>query len=177
MCDAPSGATSTSFTWTHIDGPSLPDDALERMLPRYLEPALDFFDAFLANRTDPASVPRVRWHLGNDGWHESPTWPPPGAREACLHLTADRLETSPGAPGEAAWVHDPEDLVPSTIVDPFSFLLEYPDENEVAARADVVVFTGEPLAEPLTLAGRVVARLWVFVAWSFASATGTSSNR
>jgi hypothetical protein len=29
------------------------DDALERMLPRYLAPALDFFDAFLAGRSDP----------------------------------------------------------------------------------------------------------------------------
>ena len=59
-----------------------------------------------------------------------------------------------------AWRHDPRDLVPSTIVDPFSFLFEYPDEGEAAARADVAVFTGEPLAEPLTLAGRVVAHLW-----------------
>ena len=38
---------------------AIDDDALDRMLPRYLEPALDFFDAFLAGRTDPASVPRV----------------------------------------------------------------------------------------------------------------------
>ena len=48
------------------------DDALERMLPRYLAPALDFFDAFLAGRGDPESVPRVRWHLPNVGWRESP---------------------------------------------------------------------------------------------------------
>jgi uncharacterized protein len=141
---------------------ALDDDALDRMLPRYLEPALDFFDAFLVRRTDPASVPRVRWHLGNDGWRESPSWPPPGAREARLHLSAGGgLEAEPGPPGEAAWVHDPQDLVPSTIVDPFSFLLEYPDEGEVAARSDVVVFTGEPLAAPLTLTGRVVAHLRV----------------
>ena len=63
------------------------DDALERMLPRYLAPALDFFDAFLAGRGDPESVPRVRWHLPNVGWHESPVWPPAGAREQRLYLT------------------------------------------------------------------------------------------
>ena len=138
------------------------DDALERMLPRYLEPALGFFDAFLAGTADPASVPRVRWHLGNDGWHESPAWPPSGAETARLYLSAAHgLEAEPGAPGEAAWVHDPADLVPSTIVDPFSFLFEYPDEGEVAARPDVVVFTGEPLPAPLTLTGRVSAHLWV----------------
>jgi uncharacterized protein len=138
------------------------DDALERMLPRYLEPALDFFDAHLSGRTDPATVPRVRWHLGNEGWRESPSWPPPGATPARLHLTAaGGLGADPGEAGEAAWVHDPADLVPSTIVDPFSFLHEYPDEGEVAARSDVVVFTGEVLSAPLTLAGRVVAHLWV----------------
>ena len=58
-------------------------------------------------------------------------------------------------------MHDPQDLVPSTIVNPFAFLYEYPDEGEVAARDDVVVFTGEPLTEPLTLAGRVAAHLRV----------------
>jgi uncharacterized protein len=138
------------------------DDALERMLPRYLEPALDFFDAHLSGRTDPATVPRVRWHLGNEGWRESPSWPPLGATPARLHLTAaGGLGADPGEAGEAAWVHDPADLVPSTIVDPFSFLHEYPDEGEVAARSDVVVFTGEVLSAPLTLAGRVVAHLWV----------------
>jgi len=147
---------------TPSDDHATNDDALERMLPRYLEPALDFFDAHLAGTTDPASIPRVRWHLGNDGWHESPSWPPPGAQTALLYLSAGRgLEREPAEPGEAAWLHDPSDPVPSTIVDPFSFLFEYPDEGQVAARPDVVVFTGDPLPAPLTLAGRVSAHLWV----------------
>ena len=78
------------------------DDALELMLPRYIAPALDFFDAFLSGRADPASVPRVRWHLGNDGWHESPQLatarrrraaPPPDARRR-------RCDAIPAQPGE-----------------------------------------------------------------------------
>ena len=35
------------------------DDALERMLARYIAPALDFFDAFLTGASDAADVPRV----------------------------------------------------------------------------------------------------------------------
>ena len=58
-------------------------------------------------------------------------------------------------------MHDPQNLVPSTIVNPFAFLYEYPDEGAVAARDDVVVFTSEALTVPLTLAGRVVAHLRV----------------
>jgi uncharacterized protein len=138
------------------------DDALEQMLPRYLRPALDFFDAFLGGRADPATVPRVQWHLGNDDWHTSPTWPPPGATELQLYLS-DRgtLQPEPGSDGAVEWVHDPHDLVPSTIENPFAFLYEYPDEREVGARPDVAVFTSDPLADPLTLTGRVAARLWV----------------
>ena len=136
------------------------DDALELMLPRYLAPALDFFDAFLAERADPPTVPRVRWHLGNDGWRSSPRWPPPGATQQQLYLAADgALRAEPEPAGEMTWNHDPEDLVPSTITNPFAFLYEYPDERGVAARDDVVVFTSDPLTEPLTLAGRVSACL------------------
>jgi uncharacterized protein len=144
------------------DDHSVHDDALAEMLPRYLRPALDFFDAFLGGRSDPAAVPRVRWHMANEGWRESPSWPPPGAAERLLALTADgRLQPQPAAEGAIGWVHDPANLVPSTIGDPFALLWEYPDEGEVAARPDVIVFVGQPLAEPLLLAGRVVAHLHV----------------
>ena len=138
------------------------DDALELMLPRYIGPAIDFFDAFLLETADPAAVPRVRWHLANEGWRESPSWPPPGAAAHQLHLTADgALAADAGGDGEVSWLHDPADLVPSTIVNPFAFLYEWPEEGEVAARDDVAVFTGEPLSGPLTLAGRVTASLVV----------------
>ena len=105
------------------------DEALERMLPRYIRPALDFFDAFLAGRADPAAVPRVRWHLAGAGWRESPSWPPPGASELRLYLRAERARDCEAdrrgerRAREATWVHDPENLVPSTLVNPFAALL------------------------------------------------------
>ena len=145
------------------------DDALERMLPSYIGPALDFFDAFLTGRADPAAVPRVRWHLPHVGWQESPSWPPPGASELRLYLgDAERaggsaeggwLLAEPGEHGEVTWTHDPSDPVPSTIVNPFALLYEYPDESAVEARPDVMTFTAAAADAPLTLAGRVVARL------------------
>ena len=112
------------------------DDALEQMLERYIAPALDFFDAFLTGTADPAGVPRVRWHLPHVGWQESPSWPPPGAAELRLYLadparaTVDAeggsLVAAPGEGEHVAWLHDPEDLVPSTLVDPFSALSSTP---------------------------------------------------
>jgi uncharacterized protein len=145
------------------------DDALERMLPSYIGPALDFFDAFLSGRSDPRELPRVRWHLPHSGWQESPSWPPPASTELRLHLAAAEragesaaggsLVAEPPGPSEVAWVHDPGDLVPSTIVNPFALLYEYPDERPVEARPDVMTFTAAPQEEPVTLAGRVVAHL------------------
>jgi predicted acyl esterase len=147
------------------------DDALELMLPAYIEPALDFFDAFLTGRTDPSSVPRARWHLPRVGWHESPSWPPPGASELRLYLAcAERagadasggsLAPKPDARSEASWLHDPANLVPSTLVNPFAAVFEYPDERAVEGRSDVMTFTTPVRDEPVTLAGRVVAHLEV----------------
>lgn len=147
------------------------DDALARMLPGYIGPALDFFDAFLAERSDPATVPRARWHLPHVGWQDSPTWPPADASELRLYLAdperagADAqggsLAAAPDDRGEASWLHDPDDLVPSTLVNPFAALYEYPDEREVESRPDVMTFTTRGWDEPVTLAGRVVAHLEV----------------
>ena len=124
---------------TEAEDHALNDAALERVLPRYLTPALDFFDAFLAGRSDPEAVPRVRWHLPGEGWRDSPSWPPPGASQLELYPTEPGgLAAARPADAAVGWVHDPGDLVPSTITNPFAFLLEYPDENEVAARPDVL---------------------------------------
>ena len=71
-----------------------------------------------------------------EGWRESASWPPPGAHELRLYLDEPAkaagappgglLAARPGEAGEAAWMHDPEDLVPSTLVDPFSVALRVP---------------------------------------------------
>jgi len=147
------------------------DEALQRMIPAYLGPALDFFDAVLAGRSDATALPRVRWRLGADEWRESPAWPPPESRALELFVADPAAATRDEAGGSLAaeapassaceWVHDPTDLVPSTVVDPFAFLHEYPDERAVEGRPDVLTFTGEPLDEPLDLAGPVNAHLHV----------------
>jgi uncharacterized protein len=120
-------------------------------------------------------VARVRWHLGNAGWRESPQWPPSGARELRLYLAAageaggdpaggagGRLAADrEAAASTARWVHDPSDLVPSTVVNPFAFLFEFPDERAVEARPDVLSFTTAPATEPLDLTGPAAAWLRV----------------
>ncbi|MGD0998582.1 MAG: CocE/NonD family hydrolase, partial [Thermoleophilia bacterium] len=148
------------------------DEALARMLPVYLGPGLAFFDAFLKGEGNAADIPVAEWYLGHEEWHRSSTWPPPEARELRLYLgAAERagsgveggalMRSAQAAAGAARWVHDPADLVPSTVVNPFAFLFEWPDEREVERRGDVLTFTSEPVAEPIDLAGPVAAWLTV----------------
>ncbi|NRQ37380.1 CocE/NonD family hydrolase [Nonomuraea sp. NN258] len=145
--------------------------ALERMLPGYVGPALDFFDVFLKGERPAAGLDKVRWELTHDGWHTAPAWPPPGARAATLFLAdaaaaagplpGGTLAEEPGEPESAAWVYDPDDLVPSAVPDSFAYLRTYPDESGTAGRADVLAFAGPALREPLDLAGPVTLRLAV----------------
>lgn len=140
------------------------DGALERMLDRYIGPALEFFDVFLKELRPPSSVPRVRWHLAHVGYRESDTWPPQGALGRRLYLTglaeAGRAggalsETPPASPEQGSWTHDPDNLVPSAVANSFAFLHEYPDESSTGERPDVLVFDGEVLDIPLDITGPV----------------------
>jgi hypothetical protein len=153
------------------------DAALQRLIPVYLGPALDFFDRTLRGRGELAGLAQVRWRLGHDGWREADAWPPPGARELRLYLADGRVSAdadggsltarADGAGAAVRWTHDPGNLVPSTVTDPFAFLREFPDERAVESRPDVLTFTGEPHSRPLDLAGPV--RLRVHVGSSAAS--------
>ena len=152
------------------------DDSVQRMIPAYLGPSFEFYDAVL--KGDLARQARVRWHLGNAGWREADEWPPKGSRELRLYLArAGRASEDPAAGADglltespqsqtttARWCHDPDDLVPSTVENPFAFLFEYPDEGVVERRSDVITFTAEPAGEPLDLVGP--AEAWLSVASS-----------
>lgn len=146
------------------------DKALEAMLSKYLDPALDFFDVFLKELRGPESLPRVRWHLGHVGYRESSAWPPPGSTERRLYLGDLSLasdssgalsDEAPGGEEAVSWTHDPDHLVPSTVENSFAFLHTYPDERQVGDRVDVLVFTSREMQQPLDLSGPV--RLFVRV--------------
>lgn len=131
------------------------------MLPRYLDPALDFFDVFLRGIGAPDDLPRVRWEVTGLGeMRTAPAWPPPEARALELHLDPAGALAPVAAPDAVArtWTHDPADLVPSPVQNAFGFLLEYPDERGLAARDDVLIFDAPPADAPLVLAGPVALR-------------------
>lgn len=144
-------------------------EALDALLPRYVGPALEFFDVYLCSRGTPASIAKVRWRPAHGDWKSAESWPPPGAASRVLYLAdADAArggppggalaECPPDASGQATWTHDPQNLVPSKVLDPFAFLLEYPDEHEYGVRDDVLVFSSAPYAEVVELSGPIELR-------------------
>ena len=126
----------------------------------------------------PAAPVRI-FVMGAGEWREHDAWPPPGATELELWLDSDghansrfgdgRLRAGgPPTAGAVAdeWRHDPDRPVPF-ITDPSSAQIGGPDDYAgVESRADVLVYTGEPLTEPLEAIGPV--RLTAYVATSAA---------
>jgi putative CocE/NonD family hydrolase len=91
-----------------------------------------------------------------DQWLEFEEWPPPAtAREVHLQA-AGRLGEEPGT-GVSTYVYDPADPTPSVggpLLQPPG---EQVDQSPVEARADVLVFTGDPLPADLDVVGPVTA--------------------
>ncbi|MEV8337760.1 CocE/NonD family hydrolase [Leucobacter sp. NPDC077196] len=140
------------------------EQQIRAILPRTLDPALAFFEVFVRGEGSIVDIPRVTWQLaGTAEERTEPAWPPAGSRSVTRYATVEG-GLSPEQPVEArerTWMHDPEDLVPSTAPDAFSYLLYLPDEAPLGERGDVLVFTGPEQPEDVELAGPVGARVRV----------------
>ncbi|MEY9871698.1 putative acyl esterase [Streptacidiphilus sp. MAP12-33] len=147
--------------WSHTDqsgGVDGPDFLLSR--------ELDWFDRHLGQDggQDPPEPPVLVYVLGADHWRRLETWPPESV-QVPWHLHQDgRL--SRDAPERDSppdlFRHDPENPVPTH----GGALLMAPglppgplDQAGVEQREDVLVYTGEPLTEPLEVMGRISVHL------------------
>jgi hypothetical protein len=115
----------------------------------------------------PPPAPVRIFVMGANEWRDEQAWPPAGARPAVFHFSSDghansrfgdgRLAASPvtGDQPPDEWTHDPDRPVPF-ITEQSSAQLGGPDDyHGVESRGDVLVFTGDPLAEPLEIIGPV----------------------
>jgi predicted acyl esterase len=131
--------------------------------------AKEFFDFYLrgvANGYGARSAFRY-FRINDDAWVDAAAWPPPGAQAVAFYLTEKR-ELSPLPPASAtasvAYTSDPADPVPTLFG---AILVEGAatqgpgDLTPIEGRPDVVTFTTAPVAAPLRIEGRPVARLWI----------------
>ena len=128
--------------------------------------------------TGPALPEAWMFETGTNEWRSYAAWPPPGTRAVPLRLGAGGRLLSPAqavgaASGEAfdGYVSDPRKPVPYRDRMGGRREAEYmvEDQRFAARRPDVLVYQTEPLSGDVSLAGPIVADLWV-------STTGTDAD-
>jgi putative CocE/NonD family hydrolase len=141
---------------------------------------IDWFDRHL--KQDPAAqakpFPPVRYFsMGDNVWHDAQTWPPEGFTATLFYLrSAGKANTRQGdgrLSREAPTQDEPSDTFradpasptpscPVTEARPIKAAVWGPvDQSANENRDDVLVYTSEPLTEPLTFAGNAEAKLHV----------------
>lgn len=133
-------------------------------LPRMLDPTLAFFEVFVRGNGSWRDIPRVSWNLAHtSGMRKSDAWPPEEVTPEALfaHPDGTLQHSQPTQRTELSWVHDPTDLVPSSVPNAFAFLLFAPDETAITSRDDVLTFTADAQNADTDLVGRVTAHLTV----------------
>ena len=105
--------------------------------------------------------------MGDNEWRDAPSWPVPGMTPTPLYLRSDGTANSRLGDGRLTWEapaeDEPDDSYDYSPERPFPFLtgitsaqLGGPDDySAVELRGDVLVYTSEPLTEPLQLIGPV----------------------
>jgi len=119
---------------------------------------LQFFGRHLRDLAPPEHDPVVRYFsTGDDAWRNSSRWPPADTTRS-YYLGPGALLDAPGPSGAQNYVHDPLDPVPTvggSCCHPALGPSGIVDHRAVAGRADVLVYTSAPLADPLRLVGDV----------------------
>jgi uncharacterized protein len=138
-----------------------------------------FFAYHLKGKTDPALPEATTFRTGANQWVSHEAWPPKRnivARQLYFHENGKLLFEAPAANGPTAfdsYVSDPDNPVPYR---PRPIRLnsgwgtwQVEDQRFSNGRPDVLTWATEPLAEDVTVSGKIMANL-------FASTTGTDSD-
>jgi putative CocE/NonD family hydrolase len=128
---------------------------------------IDFFGRHLRGEPDGDEPPVRIFVMGENRWRDEDDWPLARAREERWYLRADG-GLSPEPPGDERpdeYVYDPDDPAP-TIGGPTSLPAKFMatnsgplDQRPLESRPDVLVFSSEPLTEPLEVTGPVTLAL------------------
>jgi hypothetical protein len=145
----------------------------------YEELTYGWFDHFLKGEDNKLleKTPRVRYFtMGSNKWQTSDTWPPEGARPMTFYLSSGGKANSlygdgtldAGAPTAAAadaFTYDPTNPVPSyggnVCCTGNAVTGGAMDQRKMEARADILVYSSEPLKEGLEVSGPMEATLYV----------------
>ncbi len=130
----------------------------------------EFFNAILKENRQPNLPEALMYDCGLKQWKRFAEWPPKDIPPVTLFFDArGKLSVNKPTPAEAVfdYVSDPAKPVPYTsqteglVFTPRRFMTD--DQRLAAHRPDVLTFQTEPLTDPVTLAGEIMAKLKVAI--------------
>ena len=164
--------------WARYDGARLGDIDFGSKTAEYFRDHIQFpyFEHYLKDAPDPQLATATMFETGSNTWKTYAAWPPPGSTPKMMYFGPGGTlsftpPTSGGKPYDE-YISDPAHPVPeiayTAAAGPTRDYMDA-DQRFAATRADVLVYQTEPLAEPVTFAGPLRARLHV-------STSGTDSD-
>ncbi len=163
--------------WAGTDGASLGAVTFGSKTAEFYREQIEFpfFQHFLKGAGGGVPPKAYVFETGANRWRKFDKWPPATARASEVYLReGGKLEFDAPPPGPAAfdeYSSDPAHPVPSVGYIANTMTREYmvDDQRFAATRPDVLVYQTPPLKNDVTLAGPIVATLYV-------STTGTDSD-
>jgi putative CocE/NonD family hydrolase len=164
--------------WAWTEGDTLGDADFGFKTSEYYQENVDlkFFKYFLRGERSELDLPEALvFETGANRWRELDAWPPKGVekKQLFLHPGGKLSFVKPAVPGEPydEYISDPDKPVPYTTKITVGWEKTYMTEDQrfAARRPDVLVYQSEVLTEDLTLAGALLANLYV-------STSGTASD-
>lgn len=137
-----------------------------------------FFDYYLKGKGEPRLAEAMVFETGNNTWRFLESWPPKNVTSANVYLTKNsRLSFEPPEKSKTGeleydeYLSDPAKPVPYTAEITHWYNPAFPVEDQrfASKRPDVLVYQSDVLANELTLAGPIIASLFV-------STSGTDSD-
>jgi putative CocE/NonD family hydrolase len=129
---------------------------------------LPFFNYYLKDKGTLTLPKALMYETGRNKWHSFDTWPPPDAKAADIYLRVGgklSFEPSSVTSGDVvdSYISDPAKPVPysATITTTEGHLFMVEDQRFVWGRPDVLVYESDVLPDDLTIAGPIVATLYV----------------
>jgi putative CocE/NonD family hydrolase len=162
--------------WSRAEGDRLGDVRFDASTSHHYRESIElpFFRRYLKGTSDAAPAEAHVFETGRNQWHALASWPPAGVRGRTLYFHGDgRLGFEPPAEADASDSYDSDPRKPVPFIEDVEIGMarEYmvADQRFASRRPDVLAYRTEPLEEDLTLAGPLVASLFV-------ATTGTDSD-
>lgn len=138
-----------------------------------------WFDHYLKGEENgfPAKMPKVRYYtMGSNRWQSSDTWPPEGARQVTYFLSSAGKANSLTGDGGLVPATSDKDHADTFVYDPTNPVPSYGgnvcctgnavtggafDQRKLESRADILVYSTEPLSEGVEVSGGIEVVLYV----------------